>query len=66
MKLSTAALNSFETHKTLKNLIAAKMERSEATVRRWVDENNPMLTTEAVLQIIESETGLKRSKILTQ
>lgn len=42
------------------------MERSEATIVRWIKENNPMLTTEVVLQIIEKETGLERSKILTQ
>lgn len=64
MKLSKEAITQVAGNSRVRNLLAAEFNKSEATIRRWIDGNHPMLTTEASLRVIENETGLTRKKIL--
>lgn len=66
MKLSKPAISALKSDNSIKNLIAAAMECSESTVRRWINKNDVMLTTEACLAIIEKQTGMSRKKLLTE
>lgn len=66
MRLSKEAINQVSDNMRLRNLLAAELNKSEATIRRWADSNHPMLTTEASLKVIEQETGLARKKILSE
>jgi hypothetical protein len=51
-----------------RNRLAYEMKKHIDTVQRWINDNKPdgPLTTSTALQIIESETGLKETEILTE
>lgn len=66
MKLSKSAISALKSDNSIKNLIAAAMDCSESTVRRWINKNDVILTTETCLSIIEKQTGMSRKKILAE
>lgn len=66
MKISKTAIDKMEGSGRLMNLIAAEVDKTESTVRRWIANNDPMLTTASVLEIICRETGLSRDQVLTE
>lgn len=66
MELSTIAIEKISGNSRIMNLLAAEFACSEATIRRWINKNDRMLTTASALKVIESETGLKHSQLLTK
>jgi len=64
MKLTKKAIERINGGGRVMNLIAAEMDCTESTVRRWIKNNDDMLTTAAVLKIIKEETGLNDTQIL--
>jgi hypothetical protein len=66
MKLSNSAIEAIKGNPRIMNLIAAEMECTESTVRRWINNNDDELTKAVPLQIIREETGLTDDEILTR
>ena len=66
MELTTQALEAMKGNSRLMNLIAAELDCSESTVRRWIHANDEMLTTASALKIISEETGIKQKDLLTE
>jgi hypothetical protein len=66
MILNKGVLGMLEASQKIRNLIAAACDVSEQSVRRWVSDNNVMLTTASALKVIREETGLKDSQILEE
>ena len=64
MKLSKKALMAIRENKRCRNRLQLELERNQATIYRWLDNNDVMLTTATALQIIREETGLDDSQIL--
>lgn len=65
MRLSEETIKSIREHKMLKLKLAAEMDKSIATIYRWLDSNDPMLTTKTALTIIAKELNQPERKLLT-
>jgi predicted transcriptional regulator len=68
MNLTNKAIKLLQDNMQLRNQIAIELGCSEATIRRWLNENEPnnSLTTAAALKIITEETGMTQDQILTE
>lgn len=68
MKLSKQAIGMIEGSGRAMNLLAAKFDCSESTVRRWIKNNEPdsILTTKSAIKIIKEHTSLKEVEILVE
>lgn len=66
MKLTKKVLNILEGSATIQGRIADASEKSFATVKRWIENNDEMLTTASNLQIIREETKLSDEEILVE
>lgn len=68
MKLTNQAIEALNEKGYIRNLIAAELNCSESSVRRWVNDNeeNNDLTKKKALDIISRETGLSETEILTE
>ncbi len=66
MELTKKALNAISGSSRIMNLIAAELDCSESTIRRWIHQNNEALTMAVPLKIIKKETGLSEKEILTE
>jgi hypothetical protein len=66
MKLTKKAIDAINENGRIRNLIAAELNCSEASVRRWVEKNDDDndLTKISCLNIISAETGLEQDEIL--
>lgn len=67
MKLSNKAIEILK-HKdslNLRNRLAYEMVKHVDTILRWINHNDPMLTTALALQILREETGMSDEEILT-
>lgn len=64
MTIKTEVLEQLKKNVRLKAKLAYEFEKHGATINRWIENNDPMLTTVAALRIIKEETGLKKSDIL--
>jgi transposase len=64
MKLTKIALLALRGAKDSKRKLAEALDVSEATVYRWISENNDSLTKAAALKVIREETGLTDAEIL--
>lgn len=64
--LSKTALERIRQSKKCRIALQYAMNKTDATIYRWLDENNIILTTVAALQIIREETGLTDDEILEQ
>lgn len=49
-----------------RNRLAYEFDVHSATIMRWIDENNIMLTTAMALRIISEELNMQMSDILTE
>lgn len=49
----------------IRNRLAYELDKSYATIERWLTTNDEMLTTASALRIIREETGLTDDQILT-
>lgn len=47
-----------------RSILGYNMNVHPDTIRRWIKENDPMLTTATALDTISKELGLKKSEIL--
>jgi len=64
-KLTQKALNAIRENSTgIKSKLALALHRSEASINRYIRENDDNLTKIAVLDIIRQETGLCIEDIL--
>lgn len=68
MKLTNKALEKIRGSRRIKNLIAAELNCTELTVRRWLagTGQHEMLTAAGALKVIRQETGLSDSQILCE
>lgn len=69
MQLTKQALdiiNSRQSFNRTLNLLAAALDVSEATVRRYVSDNDDNLTKAAALKVIREQTGLTDAEILEE
>jgi len=64
MELTKKALDKIKANPMVKNQIAIAMKCSEGTVRRWIINNDEMLTTASCLSVIRQATRLSDSQIL--
>lgn len=65
MELTKNALKAIREKKECRIRLQYELNKTDATIYRWLDENNIMLTTAQALQIISEETGLSQEEILT-
>ncbi len=66
MQLTTGAIQAIKNKPRIYTVLALEFEKSEQTIRRWVDDNDEMLTTVRALSILKSETGLNKKDLLTE
>lgn len=66
MKLSPIVKNMLKNDQTTRLTLALAFERSELTIKRWIESDNLMMTHDKAIEIIEKGTGLKRNKIVTK
>lgn len=63
--LSNIALEALNENLVAKARLATAFEKKNTvTIERWIEKNDPMLTTVIALQIIREETGLTDEQIL--
>ena len=65
MQLSESAIQAIKKNPRIYTILALEFERTEQTVRRWVDVNDEMLTTVRAIEVLKKETGLKNRELLT-
>lgn len=66
MQLSTEAIQAIKNKPRTYTVLALEFDKSEQTIRRWVESNDEMLTTPRAVSVIKSETGLKAKQILSE
>lgn len=66
MELTKKALDKIRSNPIVKNQIAIALRCSEGTVRRWIINNDEMLTTASALTIIRKATRLSDNQILQE
>lgn len=65
MKLSEKAINALAQNQNMvKQKVAIALGCSEASVNRYIRDNNDELTKAAAIEVIRKETGLTRREIL--
>lgn len=64
--ISKKAIGLLKKNEEAKGRIAGATNRTGYTVNRWIYENDIMLTTAVVLDIIRDETGLTDDEILVK
>lgn len=66
MKLSIKAKEALKSREgvRVRNIIALALNKSVATVQRWIESDDDNLTKVVVLDIIKKETGLTEDQIL--
>lgn len=50
----------------IRNRLAFEMDKSYATIERWLSNDDEMLTTAAALKIISEETGIEKDRLLIE
>lgn len=66
MRLSKAGILVLKGSRDIKKMIADALGISEATIYRYVQDNDDNLTKEAALKILEEETGLSRDQLIEE
>ncbi len=66
MKLQNKAIQELKDNMRLRNRLAFDLNKSPATINRWIIDNDDNLTKAAVLEIIRQETGMVDSQILEE
>lgn len=66
MKLSKKGISALVGNHRLTYLIAAELECHITTIQRWIEREDDNLTKAAVLNIINRETGIPMSELLTE
>jgi hypothetical protein len=66
LRLTREAIDRINADTVIKAKLAAALGKSQGSVQRYVNSNDPLLTTASALEVIKKETGLKTSEILTR
>jgi hypothetical protein len=66
MRIRKSVIKLMKGNSRIMSFLCLEFEKSESSIRRWIDNNNPMLTTFAALRIIRQETGLTDKEILIE
>lgn len=64
MRLTGKAKAEINKNTRCKNLLAVEFDCSVFTIKRWLDEDNVVLTAPTATAIIKRETGLSMKQIL--
>ena len=64
MSLTKTALQHIYTDKGLRRLLVLALDRTEATIIRWANKNNDLLTRPAALKVIREVTGLQDAELI--
>lgn len=64
MRLTDKAKTEINRNTRCKNLLAVEFDCSVFTIKRWLDEDNVVLTAPSATAIITTETGLAIDQIL--
>lgn len=64
MVIKTEVLEQLKSNQKAKARLAYEFSKHIATINRWLESNDPMLTTVTALNAIKDELGLKQSEIL--
>jgi hypothetical protein len=66
MRLTDKAKAAINKNTRCKNLLAVEFDCSVFTIKRWLDEDNVVLTAPTATAIIKKETGLTMKQILEE
>lgn len=66
MRLTKTAIKQLRLNMRLRNRLALDLDKSPATINRWIADNDDSLTKAAVLRVIREETGMEDSELLEE
>lgn len=59
-------LENLKSNTQVKNRLAYDFIKTTRTIERWMEENDPMLTTAQALKTISEETGIPESDLISE
>lgn len=64
MQISERAINEIRFNNKAMGLLCAEFDKHMVTIKRWLNDKNPMLTTPNAVRVIKDATGLTDEEIL--